>query len=186
MRKALLPFYLIGSIILLPPIKPVSLDNVIRFFSHDIVPYPLRGVDELNVSVFTDLGNWFWSIFTEQAIPGIWDTLVLTQISLVATALLALILFPLVSKKFFSRPARGFWEIVLVVLRSTPEYMLAYMLLQLWGPSMLPAVVAIAVHNGAIIGHFLGRHSGSLALRVDSSVSRVNRYLFEVIPRIYG
>lgn len=186
MRKALLPFYLIGSIILLPPIKSVSMDNVIRFFSHDIVPYPLRVADELNAGVLVDLGNWFWSIFSEQALPGIWNTLVLTQISLVATALLALILFPLVSKKFINRPARSFWEILLVVLRSTPEYMLAYMLLQLWGPSMLPAVVAIAVHNGAIIGHLLGRHSGSLVLRVDSSISRVNRYFFEVAPRVYG
>ncbi|MBT5560246.1 MAG: hypothetical protein HOJ88_10175 [Proteobacteria bacterium] len=186
MRKALLPMYLITAIVLLPEIKPVSFDNIARFFSHDIVPYPLRGAVELNASVFADLRNWFWSIFTEQALPGIWDTLVLTQISLVATALLALFLFPLVSKKFFKRPARSFWEILLVVLRSTPEYMLAYMLLQLWGPSMLPAVVAIAVHNGAIIGHLLGRHSGSLAFRADSSVSRVNRYLFEVVPRVYG
>jgi len=186
MRKALLPMYLITAIVLLPEIKPVSFDNIARFFSHDIVPYPLRGAVELNASVFADLRNWFWSIFTEQALPGIWDTLVLTQISLVATALLALFLFPLVSKKFFKRPARSFWEILLVMLRSTPEYMLAYMLLQLWGPSMLPAVVAIAVHNGAIIGHLLGRHSGSLAFRADSSVSRVNRYLFEVVPRVYG
>ena len=42
---------------------------------------------------------------------------------------------------------------LLVVMRSTPEYLLAFILLQLWGPSMLPAVVALAIHNGGIIAH---------------------------------
>ena len=31
------------------------------------------------------------------------------------------------------------------LLRSTPEFVLAYLFLQLWGPSMLPAIVALAL-----------------------------------------
>jgi hypothetical protein len=41
---------------------------------------------------------------------------------------------------------------LLAVLGSAPEYMLAYVRLQTLGPSMLPAAVALALHNGGILG----------------------------------
>jgi phosphonate transport system permease protein len=71
-----------------------------------------------------------------------------------------------------------------VVARSTPEYILAYILLQLWGPSMIPAVIALSLHNGAIIGHLMGRYTEELNLRSDRS-SGLNLYAFEALPRIY-
>ncbi|MBT5031047.1 MAG: ABC transporter permease, partial [Proteobacteria bacterium] len=186
MRRSLLPVYLIAAIILLPPMSTISFDNIVRFLSVDIVPYPLRVAEQMNAGAIIELGNWFWSIMTTQALPGIWNTLVLTQIALVTAAILTLLLFPLVCNKFFSRPSRTVGHVLLVVLRSTPEYILAYILLQLWGPSMLPAVIAITIHNGAIIGYLTGRHASSLNLRIDSSVKRINRYFFEVLPRVYG
>ena len=73
---------------------------------------------------------------------------------------------------------------LLVIGRSTPEYMLAYILLQLWGPSMLPAVVALMLHNGSIIGHQIGRMSGEIPMRPNSPVG-INRYAYEVVPRVY-
>ena len=38
-----------------------------------------------------------------EALPGIWHTLVLSQIALVLTGMLALALYPLVSRHFFQR-----------------------------------------------------------------------------------
>ena len=73
----------------------------------------------------------------------------------------------------------------LVVVRSTPEFILAYIFLQLWGPSMLPAIVALALHNGAIIGHLMGRFSDEVKLRPDHARG-LNLYGFEMLPRIYG
>jgi phosphonate transport system permease protein len=70
-------------------------------------------------------------------------------------------------------------------VRSTPEYILAYILLQLWGPSMLPAIIALAMHNGAIIGHLIGRYSNEITLRIDT-VKGGNRYFYELLPRLYG
>ena len=63
--------------------------------------------------------------------------------------------------------------------------LLAFMLLQFWGPSMLPAVIALALHNGAIIGHLVGRHTTKLPMRLDAPRRRGDRYFYEVLPRAY-
>jgi len=49
---------------------------------------------------------------------------------------------------------------------------------------MVPAIVALALHNGAIIGHLIGRYSGSLPLRPDSPRG-IDLYAWEVLPRVY-
>ncbi|HUJ77321.1 MAG TPA: ABC transporter permease, partial [bacterium] len=66
-----------------------------------------------------------------------------------------------------------------------PEYVLAYIFLQLWGPSMLPAIVALCLHNGAIIGTLVGRQVDTLPLREDAPTG-LNLYGYEVLPRVYG
>eukprot|EP00163_Fabomonas_tropica_P018997 TRINITY_DN33431_c0_g1_i1.p1 TRINITY_DN33431_c0_g1~~TRINITY_DN33431_c0_g1_i1.p1 ORF type:complete len:200 (+),score=11.49 TRINITY_DN33431_c0_g1_i1:1-600(+) len=120
----------------------------------------------------------------EQALPGIWNTVVLTQIALVVTGILALLVFPLISNHFGGPVRRTTGHILLVIGRSTPEYILAYILLQLWGPSMLPAVIALALHNGAIIGHLIGRQTNTLRLRPDATTG-FSRYSWELVPRVY-
>jgi phosphonate transport system permease protein len=49
---------------------------------------------------------------------------------------------------------------------------------------MLPGILALALHTGAIVAHLSGRFTDSLTLRSDAS-SGLNRYAFEVLPRIY-
>ena len=49
---------------------------------------------------------------------------------------------------------------------------------------MLPAIVALTVHNGAIIGHLIGRYTETVKLRLDA-VKGFNRYTYEVLPRVY-
>lgn len=120
-----------------------------------------------------------------QALPGVFNTLVLSQVALVATGVLSLLLFPLVSKQFLGCAGRGFGHIFLVVVRSTPEYILAFILLLLWGPSMLPAIVALMLHNAGIVAHLIGKFSNDIMLRQDAS-SGLNRYSYEILPRVYG
>ena len=50
---------------------------------------------------------------------------------------------------------------------------------------MLPAIIALALHNGAIIGHLVGRHTTQLPMRLDAPLRRGDRYFFEVLPRAY-
>ncbi len=163
----------------------IDWSNVTRFFAHDIVPMPLRRAETIDFAAISATGDWLWRIMTEQAFPGIISTLVLTQIALVATGVLTLFFFPLVSQRFFGIFGRNLGHVFLVVVRSTPEYILAYILLQLWGPSMFPAVVALSLHNGAIIGHLIGRHTDELPQRADAPHG-LNLYAFEVLPRVYG
>lgn len=185
LRPRLLGFYLLASPFFLGGGAAINFDNIVRFFTSDIVPAPLRNGDLSDLQTWSDLADWMRLLFMDQALPGIIATVLLTQIALVATGILTLLFFPLVSEKFFGRIGRSLGHIFLVVMRSTPEFILAYIFLQLWGPSMLPAIVALSLHNGAIIGHLMGRFSNEVRLRPDSP-SGLNLYSFEIVPRIYG
>jgi len=180
-RPRLIPLYVIAAPFLLGSGLPIVWGNVSRFFTEDIVPAPLRGAS----ADWAELGPWLWELLVHQALPGIGTTIVLTQIALVVTGVLTLLAYPLISRHFTGRIGGTFGHVILVVARSTPEYLLAYILLQLWGPSMLPAVVALALHNGGIIAHLIGRRSNELSLRPGASRG-LNRYAWEVTPQIYG
>jgi len=157
--------------------------NLLRFLG-DIVPRPLRG-DLFALATWMGFGQWLWPILIHQILPGLVQTLVLAQIAMVGMALLALVFFPVICERFCGRLGKALGRVVLVVVRSTPEYMLAYVLLQLLGPSMLPAVIALAFHNGAIVGYLMGRHADVLEYRPDAPRG-ADLYLFETVPRLYG
>lgn len=184
MRPRLLWAYAIAAAVLIYGPLDISWVNVVRFFTHDIVPAPLRAASLTDPGTLSALAGWSASLVREQALPGIVNTVVLTQIALVGTGIVTLLVFPLVSRQFLGAFGRGAGHVILVVVRSTPEYILAYLFLQLWGPSMLPAILALALHNGAIIGHLIGRHSDEIVLRPDASRG-LNRYGYEILPRIY-
>jgi phosphonate transport system permease protein len=186
-RPATMPILLIASVLLLPEAigGGSTLANLTRFITHDIVPAPLRDSDLANLGTWSALLAWFQLIVWKQILPGAWNTIVVAQISLVGMGILALLLFPLVSRKFMGQIGQPAGRVLLVVVRSTPEYMLAYVLLQLLGPSMLPAIIALAVHNGAIVGYLMGRHADALEYRPDAPRG-VNLYAYETAPRLYG
>jgi phosphonate transport system permease protein len=181
MKKKLLPIYLIGAAIILPWGVSFSLSNIVRFLTEDIIPYPLRSGGENMIAAF---GDWLSMLLVDQALPGTVATIQLTMIALVATGFLTLVFFPLISPLLLQRVSRSGGHIFLVIVRSTPEYILAFVMLNLWGPSMLPAIVALSLHNAAIIGHLIGRFTETIHLRLDA-VRGVNRYFYEVLPRIY-
>src|SRR5690554_6024069 len=178
-KPKLLPVYILAAPFFLGEGFPIVWGNVERFFTEDIVPAPLRNGEGLAA-----MSSWLGDLMVNEALPGIWNTVVLTQIALVATGILSLLAFPLISKHFGGPVRRTSGHVFLVIARSTPEYILAYILLQLWGPSMLPAVVALALHNGGIIGHLIGRQTNTIHLRPDAPVG-FSRYSWELVPRIY-
>ncbi|MAO13466.1 PhnE/PtxC family ABC transporter permease [Marinobacter sp.] len=178
-RPKALPVYILAAPFFLGEGFPIVWGNVERFFTEDIVPAPLRNGEGLAA-----FSSWLGDVMVSEALPGIWNTVVLTQIALVATGILSLLAFPLISKHFGGPVRRTSGHVFLVIARSTPEYILAYILLQLWGPSMLPAVVALALHNGGIIGHLIGRQTNTIHLRPDAPQG-FTRYSWELVPRVY-
>ncbi|MCZ6482652.1 MAG: ABC transporter permease, partial [Alphaproteobacteria bacterium] len=184
-RARLVPLYLLAAPFFLGGGAEISLANISRFFTQDIIPHPIRVAETLDFAALSAWADWMWQIFTTQALWGIAATLILTQIALVASGALALVFFPLISRRFFGRVGRTLGHGFLVVTRSTPEYILAYLFLQFWGPSMLPAIIALALHNGAVIGHLIGRHVDEIPLRPDAPKG-LNLYAYEVLPRVYG
>ena len=187
MRLSTLPVLLVGSVLALPKTIGTTdwLASLGRFLGHDIVPSPLRSGALLDPATWGRFGLWLRPIVTEQILPGALQTLVLAQIALVATGLGALLLFPLASRRFAGPVGQPFGRILLVIVRSTPEYMLAYVLLQLLGPSMLPAILALTIHNAGIVGYLMGRHVDDLAYRPDAPTG-LNLYAYETLPRLYG
>lgn len=169
-----IPALLLAAVWWLPPVAPVNGTLIGQFLTHDIVPAPIRsGADTL---------PWLLNLWHTQLWPGLTNTLVLAILSLVVMGVLGVLTFPTVSNLFGNRWTRGASHGVLVVLRSLPEYLLAFIALILLGPSMLPAILALGLHNGAIIGHLIGQTSNTLILR-DDATKGLNRYLFEVLPR---
>ncbi len=179
LRPLLLPLYLLASLIWAPPLWQGSLETLVRFVTQDLVPAPLKSGGGLS-----ELGLWLGNLWSEQIGPGVWHTLVLGLAALLLTALLALLLFPLRSPLFGNRASRALGHLILVVLRTTPEFFLAFFFLILLGPSMLPGILALGLHTGAIIAHLTARFSETLTLRADSARG-INRYAFEVLPRLY-
>jgi phosphonate transport system permease protein len=184
-RRWSVPLLLIGALLALPPSVGSAQvgPSLVRFLTQDIVPAPLRaGLDGGSLSA---LWAWFWPILTGQILPGAAETLILSQIALVATALGALVLFPLTARRFAGPVGRPFGRVLLVVVRATPDYMLAYVFLQLFGPSMLPAILALSLHNAGIVGTLMGRHADAIPYRADAPTG-LNLYAYETLPRLYG
>tara|TARA_Y100000588_G_scaffold209540_1_gene223371 strand:- start:1102 stop:2595 length:1494 start_codon:yes stop_codon:yes gene_type:complete len=190
-KPRLIPLYVLLSIGLTSTAIRLSWANLTRFFSYEILPWPIRrqgfvdGSGDLSLPVDQ---TWTWLVtrFTDQALPGIYDTAILTQIALAATGLLTLLALPSICRHFASPLVSRLSHYVLIVARTTPEYILAYIFVQLWGPSLLPAIAAIALHNGAILAYLSGQHADRIQLRLDAPGRRADRYGFEVLPRIYG
>ncbi|WP_237477451.1 PhnE/PtxC family ABC transporter permease [Lichenibacterium dinghuense] len=187
-RPRAVPVLVVAAVVVLPAGLPGghALANLARFLGHDAVPAPLRGADLASAAPWAAFARWLGDILLHQALPGALRTLVLSQMALCATALLSLVLFPLVCRRFAGPWGRPLGRALLVVARSTPDYMLAYVLLQTLGPSMLPAVIALTLHNGAVIGYLMGRQADALAYRPDAPARGSDLYLYETLPRLYG
>ncbi|KZZ20491.1 hypothetical protein A3752_11625 [Oleiphilus sp. HI0081] len=160
-------------------------DLIWRFLSYDILPEPLKGAETLwQLEAWYATWDWASFLIQQQVAEGVWNTLLLTMISLVGSGILALVMYPFISPLFLNKGSRYLSHFLLVVLRSIPELMLVFVLLIMMGPSMVPAIVALSLHNGAIIAHLIGNASRNLKLRQDAPKG-INLYSYEVTPRLY-
>ena len=140
------------------------LENLERFLTVDIVPAPLRegGVE------LSGLIAWFRGVMLDHGLDALLATLAISVLAIVLAMLLSWVFAPLAaatlstrrpfdaapSEDLFSwRALRLLTRALMVLLRSIPEYILAFLLLAILGPNHAwPAVLALALHNSGILG----------------------------------
>jgi len=148
------------------------LRNLGHFFETELVPFPLRE------DGFEFAGLWMWISGTWESV-GAESTLATFLISVVAiafAALIAVVLAPLVARNVSTTEPFGdgachapTWQCwgwgavrrcarsLAILFRAVPEYVLAFLLLAVLGPGTAwPAVIALAIHNGGILGRLGG------------------------------
>lgn len=163
-----------------------SFANTKRFY-FEIIPNPISSAMKNGVEVQWDsFSSWLADLWTQQAMPGLWTTFILTQLALVATGLVTLWGFPFNSNKFANLPVRTAGKFFSIFFRTVPEYVLAFVLILPLGPSLLPAIITIALHNGAILMHLVAANADRVQLNIDSAKRKADLYLYEVLPRVYG
>ena len=178
LRARLLPVYLLLALVLSPPVSSGAGADMAGFLQQ-LTPAPLRDGEGWGA-----LLSWLSALWHSQGASAIWQTLVLGTAALLGSFVLALLLVPLVSPHFGNRASRAGSHLLLVLMRSTPEFLIAFVLLLILGPSMLPGILALALHTGAIIAFLCARLSTQVRLR-DDAPRGLSRYTWELLPRLF-
>ncbi|WP_258405350.1 PhnE/PtxC family ABC transporter permease [Shewanella mesophila] len=186
-KAKLIPVYLLLSLVTLPPIGAVDGLLVWQFISHDLLPPGINGIAYGQIELSQGIDqfiNWWQQLTFEQALPGMLATLVLALCALGATHLLAMWGYLAASRHLRGRLAANAGQLLLLILRSIPEYLLAFIFMMLLGPSMLPAIAALALHNGALIAYLVSRQDGAIKPS-ELYCPRFDHFSYEILPRIY-
>jgi phosphonate transport system permease protein len=142
------------------------LQNLSRFLG-EVRPYPLQG------QPWSWAVAWAWGaeLLDREGWEAARATLAISILAILLAGL-AGFAFALPAARNFAaaevflpdgRPStrflRAFWtvtmrstRVLLMLLRSIPEYVWAFLLLAIFGPSAWPAILALAIHNAGILG----------------------------------
>ncbi|NOX49554.1 MAG: ABC transporter permease subunit [Gammaproteobacteria bacterium] len=140
--------------------------NVERFL-HELLPFPLHNVD----FDWAVAARWGWEILEDKGFEALYTTFLISVAAIVLASVVgALLTIPAARNIATDQPfglyhgspsvvSRLLWKIVFVVtrgvlilLRSIPEYVWAFLLLALLGPTVWSIVLALALHNAGILG----------------------------------
>jgi len=130
-------------------------------FTEEIIPFPVReaGGD------WGEFGQWFGTRMWESGNEAVWRTFHLGTASILLAGLVALVGVRFAARTLVSSSPREVREggsdhrkILAGVLRggsmlarAMPEYILAFLLLRIFGPTVWALIFALAIHNGGIL-----------------------------------
>ena len=140
-------------------------ENLRRFLAHDLTPWPLR---EAGWS-FGGFTAWAGEVLAERGLEALGLTFWISVLAIVLAGIGAGIAAPLGARTLMTRdpfsvrdehaPTGLGWRVAagavrasFVIARAVPEYLLAFLLLSIFGTTAWPAVLALAVHNAGILG----------------------------------
>lgn len=146
--------------------SPRRLENVQRFV-HELVPFPLQSQPWDWRIAF----GWFADIVKESGALAVTTTLAISIAAILCAAVSGIVLaFPatrtlaspepyLPNPRAPRRSQHAVWAAcvwatrgLLIFLRAVPEYVWAFLLIAVVGPSVWAAVLALALHNSGILG----------------------------------
>jgi phosphonate transport system permease protein len=130
-------------------------------FTHEIVPYPVREAD----GDWGKLGPWFSKMMSTKGNEALSRTFHLGTVSILLAGVLSLVGVRYAARSLSSSRAKkiggnkslgaallaSFFRGASMVGRAMPEFILAYLLLMIFGPTMWALILALAIHNGGIL-----------------------------------
>jgi phosphonate transport system permease protein len=161
-----------GEIDVADAFAPRRLENLRRFLTVDIQPYDLRE----RPFALPEYLAWCWHLAADRGWSGALATLSISVLAITLAGLWACVLLLFAARNVASRAPFEAWirsdgeaarprsqgvgwrlvsslvRALLVFLRAIPEYVWAFLLLAMLGPSAWPAVLALAIHNSGILG----------------------------------
>lgn len=169
-------------------------------FVEDLAPAPLR-----DGGGWGDVMDWAGQLLAESGWEAIGRTLALGTAAALLAGGIALGVMPWASRQL---PSSQPWQTVVggrpwrkvaarglqggsMVGRALPEFLLAFLLLQLFGPTVWPLILALVIHNGGILVR-LGAEITDNVPRVVPQVTlsagsgRLVTFLGGVLPQIFN
>ncbi|MBB1383542.1 ABC transporter permease, partial [Shewanella sp. SR41-2] len=186
-KPIMLWLYLPLAVYFLPPIPVIDSQLIWRFISVDVLPPMLQGQPFLSwfdTDKLSQLVNWSYTLISQQVFPGMVATLVLAFCALGLTHVLTLVLLPFNTRLMMPKVVILIMRAVNLILRSLPEYLLAFVFMMLLGPSMLPAIIALALHNSGLMVFLMSRQADSVSVPLTYR-PRIDQYSYLVLPAIY-
>lgn len=140
-------------------------ENLQRFLAHEVTPWPLREAGWSFAGFFT----WAGEVLEDRGFEALAHTFWISVLAIVFAGAAAALAAPLGARTLMTRDPYGvrdddrpqgfgwraacaFVRTAFVVMRAVPEYLLAFLLLAIFGPTPWPVVCALAVHNAGILG----------------------------------
>ena len=140
--------------------------NFERFLA-EVRPFPLQGQDwDWGIAA-----AWAGDLLDDRGYRAALSTLAISLVAIVLAALAGLLLAlpaarnfataepfapagrpPSTARAWFWRSVVALTRFLLTLLRALPEYIWAFLLIAMLGPTAWPAVLALAVHNAGILG----------------------------------
>ncbi len=178
--------------------------NLERFLTKEITPYPVQQSGD-----WADAIPWAKNLLLDPGLGALLRTLYIATAAIIVAFILGLPSIPLAAKSFNAGHYSGItlrlsqlqiWtkktivlcaKATLMVTRSMPEFLLAFLLLQIFGSTAWPLILGLALHNYGI----LGRLGGEVVDNADPSSSKVaithganmkKVYLFTLFPSIFN
>lgn len=144
-------------------------ENLVRFLTVDAVPTEVRNATAgSKLDAFRD---WAGEAIRERYLTAAAATLAVAVVAAILAAAAGACLAPFTARSLFRAvsPARrlssGLARLVCVVCRAVPEYMLAFLLGALLPSAAWACVLALAIHNGGILGRLYGETLENADLR---------------------